>query len=246
LHSRLRDVVLSDGLKKIGSYVFRDCQALQRITVPSTVDEISSNAFIYCENLREVVLNDGIKKIKADAFGRCFSIERITIPSTVVAIEQYAFHHCSRLREIVVNNEGVQIDDQAFYNCISLERFKFTTLFTRLKNIIQAGQRDIEVKMDDISAVEWRGGELIIPAVRREKHNGSGRVVIIAGVDKEKLNKIEGLIVHYEMKEATTLFELALWKAKIDQADTSNPADRDACRTEVPGPVKDDILQYLR
>ena len=47
------------------------------------------------------------------------------------------------------------------------------------------------------------------------------------------------------MKEATTLFELALWKARIDQADDAN-GNRNAHRIEVPGPVKDAILQYLR
>ena len=43
------------------------------------------------------------------------------------------------------------------------------------------------------------------------------------------------------------MFELALWKAKIDQVDdVVELASRDAYRIEVPGPVKDTILQYLR
>ena len=75
---------------------------------------------------------------------------------------------------------------------------------------------------------------------------GRGRVEAAMQVDKEKLERIVGLIRYYELKEATTLFELALWKAKIDQSDMSNPGDhRDACRVDVPGPVKDTILQYL-
>ena len=42
------------------------------------------------------------------------------------------------------------------------------------------------------------------------------------------------------------LFELALWKAKIDQVDDVDEiTSRDAYRIEVPGPVKDTILQYL-
>ncbi len=45
------------------------------------------------------------------------------------------------------------------------------------------------------------------------------------------------------MKEATTLFELALWKSKIGHQST-NDYDRSACRVEVPGPVKDLILKY--
>ena len=48
---------------------------------------------------------------------------------------------------------------------------------------------------------------------------------------------------YHEIKEATTLFELALWKAKIDQEE--HPISREAYRIEVPGPVKDAILQYL-
>ena len=100
--------------------------------------------------------------------------------------------------------------------------------------------------MDDIPAVEWRDGELSIPSVRREIENRlwGGRDTLVE-LDKEKLDKIKGLITYYEIKEATTLFELALWKAKIDQADISNPTYRTACRIDVPGPVKDTILQYL-
>ena len=42
------------------------------------------------------------------------------------------------------------------------------------------------------------------------------------------------------------MFELALWKFKLDQVDEANPIPRKKCRMDVPGPVKDIILQYLR
>ena len=126
-----------------------------------------------------------------------------------------------------------------------LERFKFTSVSTRLNDTVQAGQTDIEAKMDSIPAVEWRGGELGIPAIHREIENISGRVDTLVEADKEKLNKIVRLVRYYEIKEATTMFELALWKARIDQAGDAND-NRNAHRIEVPGPVKDHILQYLR
>jgi len=59
-----------------------------------------------------------------------------------------------------------------------LERFRFPRLSTRLDNIIQAGQRDIEAKMDDIPAIEWRSGELSIPAFRQEIEDRLGIVEI--------------------------------------------------------------------
>ena len=242
----LKEVELNEGLLEIRDCTFQYCKSLQCIAIPSTVEEIGRCAFNYCTNLRDVVLNDGLKKIGHSAFVRCTPLERITTPSTVTAIGSYAFRGCSSLREVVIHNEGVQIGDDTFEDCTSLERFKFPRLSNRSNNIIQAGQRDIEAKMDDISAVEWRDGELVIPTVRREIEEPWGRVVNVVELDKEKINKIVRLITYYEIKEATTLFELALWKVKIGQADISNPTDRTACRIEVPGPVKDTILQYLQ
>jgi hypothetical protein len=45
------------------------------------------------------------------------------------------------------------------------------------------------------------------------------------------------------MKEATAISELALWKAKLDQA-RSNVTSKNEYRIEVSGPVKDVILEY--
>jgi len=242
----LKEVVLNEGLEKIGGHVFAGCTSLQNITIPTTVDDIGSSAFFSCTNLRDVVFKEGTKRIKTGAFEWCTSLERITIPSTVVEIGKFAFNTCRRLREVVLHNEEVQIGDKAFTNCRSLERFKFPRLSIQLDNIIQAGQRGIEAKIDDISEVEWRGGELVIPVARRYRGTPYDGLETLVMIDKEKLNKVVGLVRYYEVKEATTLFELALWKCKIDQTDISNPSDRGIYRTEVPGPVKDTILQYLR
>jgi len=238
--TNLSEVALSDGIKKIGHTAFANCTALESITIPFTVLDIDNNAFSKCTHLRDVVLSDGVEKIKERVFEKCTSLQQITIPSTVIEIEKYAFTNCSRLREVVIYNEEVQIGAKSLTRCTSLERFKFPSLFTRLNNVIQAGQRDIEAKMDDISAVEWRDGELVIPAVRQVRVTDT-----LVEIDKEKLSKIVRLIRYYEIKEATTLFELALWKAKINQAEDATDINRDACRIEVPGPVKDAILQYL-
>ena len=81
------------------------------------------------------------------------------------------------------------------------------------------------------------------------------------GSVQHRLRRIVSWIKYYELREATTLFELAFWKAKMDQqveeddsrdrkkakidqvGDTNH--DRGSFRVDVPGPVKDAILQYL-
>ena len=111
----LIEVVLNDGLREIGNSAFRDCKALQEITVPFTVTQISTYAFHDCSNLREVVLNDGVREIGNYAFNKCHSLRSINIPSTVTEIGKGAFSYCTNLREVVLN-EGLQkIDNSAFY-----------------------------------------------------------------------------------------------------------------------------------
>ena len=71
---------------------------------------------------------------------------------------------------------------------------------------------------------------------------------IIIGKNKNVLCltlTIACLVSHYELKEATSTFELALWKFKLDQADASNITNRDAYRIYMPWPVKDTMMQYL-
>ena len=132
-----------------------------------------------------------------------------------------------------------KIEDEAFLHCTSLESFSFPIISSRLNNIIQTKHYQIEATIDDVrGVVERRGSELFVPAtiIDRGRHWNT---------TKQHLEQIVSWIKYYEIKEATALFELALWKAKIDQADDTNPANRETCRIEVPGPVKDAILQYL-
>ena len=62
---------------------------------------------------------------------------------------------------------------------------------------------------------------------------------------RRDLGKITRLVLYYELKEATSTFELALWKFNLDQVDATNTTYRTDYRIDVPGPVKDTILQYL-
>ena len=87
--------------------------------------------------------------------------------------------------------------------------------------------------------VERDDGELFVSAQAMNRGNNWNTV-------RESLHKIIKVISYNEMKEGTSTFELALWKFKLDQVDDKvNPKARKKCRMDVPGPVKDTILQYL-
>ena len=83
--------------------------------------------------------------------------------------------------------------------------------------------------------VQWESNELFVSTATHYNWDDT----------KRDLCRIARLVSYYELKEATSTFELALWKSKMDQTGASNATNRAAYRIDVPGPVKDTILQYL-
>ena len=233
----LKGVVLNEGLRKIGDSSFWRCNSLEHIIFPSSMIEIEDSAFCTCNRLETVILNEGLKKIEQYVFACCKSLERITIPSTVTEISQYTFGGCKNLREIGLH-EGIERIPQSAFDGLSLQRLKFPNLSTRLETIIQLGQTEVEDKIDNISdLVERSGSEMFVSDVRFVH---GLHWITTRGI----LGRIDRLLTYYELKEATTLLELALWKSNINQAEMKH-TNRVHYRIDIPGPVKNTILQYL-
>ena len=134
-----------------------------------------------------------------------------------------------------------EIGHYVFYNCASLERFTFPTISSRLDNLIQTSHwDDFANEVNEVREVVERSDGVLFASTETM---GGGRNYPRV---RDDLDKIIRLISCYEIKEATSIFELALWKFKLDQVDEANLIPRKKCRMDAPGPVKDLILQYLR
>lgn len=255
----LKEVSLNEGIQ-IHEGSFANCTSLVTIKLPATISTLYSHTFYNCTSLKEVVLNEGLKLIDLSAFEKCKSLESITLPSTVKIIGDRTFADCIKLREVILHSPIEKLGMDTFHGCSSLERFIFNSISTRLENIIKAGQTDAESKVHEIisiSDIEWRDGELFVlslVALMGEIFLSDSDIMatnLFCGgkarmeAYKTDFKRILRLITYYEMKEATTLFELALWKTNIDQADDANDISRDDYRINVPGPIENIILQYL-
>ena len=167
-------------------------------------------------NLSELLLNDGLQKICWNAFQNCKSLKSISVPSTVTIIRSCAFKGCESLPQEIILHEGMgKIEENVFEDCQSVEVFRFPLLSKCLVAI--AGKwADLNNKVDEVrSVVQWEDGELFVPPAAMNCGNNWG--------------SIKTILCKIEMLSSLALLELALWK----------------CRIDVPGPVKDVILEYL-
>lgn len=82
----LQEVVLPEGLEKVGSFCFKDCHSLERVILPSTVKKIDSWAFENCRRLTQLELPEGLESLGHDVFKGCRRLGRIRIPSTIKEI----------------------------------------------------------------------------------------------------------------------------------------------------------------
>lgn len=101
-------------VKSIASEAFYGNDRITSIFAPSTIIEIGTNAFYYCEKLHTITL-EGVNKIGSQAFKKCSKLEKISVKS-VKEIGSEAFSDCVKLKDIVLSENKMLIDQNAFLN----------------------------------------------------------------------------------------------------------------------------------
>ena len=100
--SRVKSVVIADGVTSIGEYAFYYCKSLTSMTIPDSVTSISSSTFASCTSLTSVTIPNSVTSIGEYAFYDCKSLTSVTIPGSVTSIGLYAFASCTSLTGIWV------------------------------------------------------------------------------------------------------------------------------------------------
>ena len=116
----LKNVIISDGVIAIDKEAFRNCKALNSVTIPSTVNKIGIGAFAYCENLVNVSISEGVTSIGSSAFLECKNLTSIKLPSTITKLEGGAFYGCDKLVSFIIPNGITKIESKTFSRCKSL------------------------------------------------------------------------------------------------------------------------------
>ncbi len=125
----ITDLVIPDGVTRIGNYAFYDCSGLTSVTIPDSVKSIGNDAFRNCSGLRSVTIPDSVTSIGFDVFRNCCWIEELFIPGDVATIESSAFSGCTGLARLSLpsrfsgNTDSMGIPEGcvvSFYNTVRL------------------------------------------------------------------------------------------------------------------------------
>ena len=140
--SGLKEVHIPEGVETLGALVFDSCEALERVTLPTTLKEVGGGLFAHCGEVVSVEVAPG-NPVYHSA-GNCL-IETQTgvlvagcktsvIPDdgSVTAIGRYAFLWNSRLEALRIPEGVKEIGYGAFMDCSWLERVELPVSMERI------------------------------------------------------------------------------------------------------------------
>ena len=133
--SKIKKVVIEDGVTNIGIFAFYQCTNLTSVEIPNSVTSIGDHAFYQCTNLTSVEIPNSVTSIGDCAFNGCYNLTSIEIPNSVTNIGEAAFESCNNLTSIEIPNFVTSIEDYSFQHCNKL------TSVTIPKYVTSIGER---------------------------------------------------------------------------------------------------------
>lgn len=151
-------------LNSLGQCAFAECDNLQYVEIPSSVQEMGSSVFDSCTSLTYVRFRDGAAaSIPSQAFFNCSSLETVIFENDVTDIGAYAFANCSSLTKIDIPDSVESIADNAFFGCDDLVIYCRTNSYA----MFYAIEHDIDYVLTDA------------PPVIRGDADGDGEITIL-------------------------------------------------------------------
>ena len=237
-------VEFHDGVEIIEEQAFNYCNSLRSAIKLLGVKIISRWAFDNCHRLTDVEFGDKLETIEIAAFRFCTHLKNIKLPS-VRTIGSHAFAGCDELFDVEFGEALTTLSGWALSNCPKLERIALP-----LKDGMIGGD-GVFTNCPMLTTIDLVGGihstvaSLHMENWRNEMTGEISRInqTLPNTAANEKTGKIqqwmESVFDHLEhykaehkalLKEATTLLELALWKANRDD-NNGGEGEREGVRT---------------
>ena len=158
--SDITQIRIGEGITSVGNYAFSDCEKLERISLPSTIESVGFNACPAgitisqsvkrageCGNDCSATFKDGALAVNgkgemtnfeegylAPWHSLCGSIKQLILSDGVASVGNNAFRGCSSLASVTIPNSVTTIGSGAFRSCSSLKTITIPSSVTVIKN----------------------------------------------------------------------------------------------------------------
>jgi len=225
-------VIIDNSVREIPRGAFQSCYQLTGVVFGNMLDGIEQRAFQFCESLRGVTM-PSVRSVGVDAFYRCQQLEYAVFGVDLQYVGRRAFGNCPSLRRITIPLKDIIIDDGAFH-C------------DNLATVDLVGADDLQKTISSLHMERWTDEinqeinriNRVLPGL--EDWEKTSEIVEWSERVRRKLNrhKREHQVV---VKEAMTLLELALWKAKLDEAEGEEDGNGEAALEFQPKKARIDV-----
>ena len=225
--SNLQSVHLNVGLQTVGNNAFYDCSALTSVTIPSTVCRMDLDAFEGCINLTEVVFLGG---------RFCYGIKFLQLINSgdKVLLDQESFNEILEPRI-----------HRVFRHCTQLTDVKVSISWAVAERILRLSpecRQSIEEKICDLPRIDRQCDHILAVFTVAIRDGAVSHLLDTGNVAARSLFQIFRLIAFHELREASIVIDLAMWRARIE--DAKSELSREDCRITVPGPARSLIMEY--
>ena len=148
-YSLVTDLIIPNGVKKIGDYQFSNFKNITNVLIPKSVKSIGSDAFYNCRDLKNVYYDGSIEDWCNISFGFCLSspmryasnfyyldengsvefngnkyslLTELIIPNTVKKLGRFQFCGFDKLKSVYISKSVKQISSLSFSCCKNLKR----------------------------------------------------------------------------------------------------------------------------
>ena len=101
-NKRITSLTVSEGIREIGNYAFKDCSNMSKLSLPSSLERIEAFGFAWCSALTEITIPENVTYIGESAFTGIFSLESLTIEADHPTLYQNPFTYARKLTRISV------------------------------------------------------------------------------------------------------------------------------------------------
>ena len=194
------------GVKVIKAHAFFCCTGLMDVEFGEKLETIEEEAFYDCCSLRTIKMLN-VRTIGRWAFRYCKQLTELDLPEGLETLGYSAFSECERLARIALPlKDGMNADD-AFFSCPNLVSVNlYRGVHSTVASLhLESWRNDLTDEINRINQGLPITGRWEKPA---EVQQWIGSVIRQLDYYKAQHQQI--------LKEATTLLELALWKANLD------------------------------